>query len=1105
MPNTTVLTPQVWETPEITQINRLPIHTTFHPYDLVSAARGRDPVRSPWVRSLNGTWQLKVVANPFLVTERDVFGPIPKTRAAAGRALKLKATRQPSGTPPTQRRRSRDAKPRTSLRGFAPIAVPANWNLHGFGKPPQYTNIAMPFEDRPPHVPADDNPTGIYRTQFRVPRVWKGRRVVVHFGGVESCFYLYCNGAFVGLSKDSRLPAEFDLTPHLVSGANQLAVVCLQYSDASYIEDQDHWWMAGIFRDVFLYTTEAVFLQDIAVTAGLDESGRRGELAVAVQLGTAAEPTGPYEVRVDLFDGARRLWERPRRAAVSPSYRRDYYAARVEATVPRVKAWSTELPHLYTAVVSLHDETGRLVQASAVRTGFRTTAVVDGQFLLNGQPVYIKGACHHDHDPDCGKAVRREMMERDVRLMKQFNLNALRTSHYPSDPYLYDLCDEYGILVIDEANLENHSNYRTLCHDPRWAQAYFERITRMVQRDRNHPSIFAWSLCNESGYGPNHDRAADWIRQHDATRLVHHEGAVKPRWDQGGPNQYGAGGERGNDFINPMYESVPGLIEWARSTGRERGPGARPFILCEYCSTTGNSGGCLKEYWDVFYAHRRLQGGFTWQWVDHGLRQRDRQGREYWAYGGDFGEAIHDHNFMCNGAVDADRNPHPVLYEYGKLVQPVRVEATDAAAGRFEITNLDCFRNTDWLKGSWRLEVNGRSRQKGDLALRLKPQETKAARLPLAVPDLAPGEEAVVTFSFRAARAQPWCARGHQVAWEQFVVGSLPVEAPAWARSAPATGAAKRSGRRRGRGRSTSRRTGAVELRGRGAVLTARTAEVTATFDAARGTLEKLSIGGRPTVVAGPEFNLWRTPIDNDGIRARADHRQSPARPLGRWLAAGYDHLTCEVVLAEVAEEDGAVTALSLQKVRPAAVTGELMHLQRLRLEPDGRLLCEHTFELPEGWPDPPRLGVLLRVAGACDQLTWYGRGPHESYPDRKAGAALGLYKGSVAEQHHPYAVPQENGSKEDVRHFSLRDAAGRGLVVGPLGAETLRFSAHRYTPQELEGARHTNEVPVGRDVVVLIDAAHRGLGSGACGPDTLPHYIVGPGTYTLAYQIQAR
>lgn len=1056
MSTTTALQPALWEAPEITQINRLPMHTTFHPYDSVQKARQRDPAQSPWVKALNGTWQLKVVANPSLVTEDHILAAPPPTRTGKGRAAKATA----------------------AAAGFAPIAVPANWNLHGVGKPPQYTNIAMPFQDDPPRVPADDNPTGVYRTEFRVPGPWQGRRTVIHFGGVESCFYLYCNGVFVGLSKDSRLPAEFDLTDYLVTGPNALAVVCLQYCDASYIEDQDHWWMAGIFREVFLYSTEAVYVQDIVVESGLDAAYRQGALAVEVQLGTAAEPAGPYEVRVELYDGSRRMWKKPRSAPVSRSYRRDYYRARVEAQVPGVKVWSTELPHLYTVVVSLHDDRGRLVQASAVRAGFRTVAVADRQLLLNGQPVYIKGACHHDHDPDCGKAVRREMMERDVLLMKQFNLNALRTSHYPSDPYLYDLCDEYGILVIDEANLENHSNYRTLCHDPRWGRAYFERITRMVKRDRNHPCVFAWSLCNESGYGPNHDRAADWIRQHDPTRLVHHEGAVKPRWDQGGPNEYETGGERANDFINPMYESVPGVIEWARKTKE-----TRPFILCEYCSTTGNSGGCLKEYWDAFYAHHGLQGGFTWQWLDHGIRQRDRRGREYWAYGGDFGEDLHDYNFMCNGLVDADREVHPVLWEYKKLVQPVRVEAVKADRGAFAVTNLDYFRTADWLAATWRLEVDGRPVQKGAVPLSLRPQQTKPVRLPLRVPALKPGQEAVVTFSFRAKARQAWCERGHEVAWEQFAVGA----GPAIAAGAP------------------PRPSAPVEIRRSGSRLTARSGDLTAVFDRRRGTLKTLAAGDHPVVTAGPEFNLWRTPIDNDGIRARADHRESLGRPLGRWLAAGYERLACEVVEARLDEADGALTAVSRQILRPARAAGELTHLQRLRLLPGGRLVCEHTFELPAGLPDPPRLGVLLRVARACDQLTWYGRGPHESYPDRKAGAPLGLYGGPVADQHHPYAVPQENGNKEDVGFFSLDDGEGRGLVVRPVGGGRLRFSAHQYGPAELEAALHTHEVPRGGDVVVLMDAAHRGLGSGACGPDTLPQYIIGPGTYTLAYQFAAR
>jgi beta-galactosidase len=1030
----------VWESPEITEVNRLPMHTTFHPYDTQQNALSRDPEKSPWVRSLNGTWRICMLSAPGQVESRHI----------------------------------QDC---TDTSCWQDIPVPANWNLHDCGKPPQYTNVVMPFPDTPPHVPADDNPTGVYRTTFRVPAGWRKRRVVVHFGGVESCFFLYCNGTFVGMSKDSRLPAEFDLTRFLIRGTNELAVVCLQYSDASYVEDQDHWWMAGIFRDVHLYSTEAVYLEDIAVTSGLESDFRRGTLDVKVKLGNVQEPDQDHTVRVQLFDGRRALWKRGLQQHVSRSYRSDYYEAHLHRTVARVTPWSTEEPHLYTVVVSLLDAGGRIMQVSAVRTGFRSVTVQDRQFLLNGQPVYIKGVCHHDHDPDHGKAVRREVMERDVVLMKQFNLNALRTSHYPSDPYLYDLCDEYGILVIDEANLENHSNYATLCHDPRWSKPYFERITRMVQRDRNHPCIFAWSLCNESGYGENHDRAAAWIRQHDPSRLVHNEGAVKPRWDQGGPNQYEAGGERSSDLISPMYESVPGVIEWAGKTHEERA-----FILCEYCSCTGNSGGGLAEYWEAFYAHHGLQGGFIWQWSDHGLRQHDRQGRMYWAYGGDFGEKVHDYNFCCNGMVGPDRTPHPSLYEHKKLTQPLRVTAVDAARGEYSITNLDYFRSTAWLRGTWQVEVNGRRVQRGECSATIQAQATRSVRLPIKPTRLKAGQEAVLTFSFQSKEKQSWCARGHEVAWEQFVLDS--------ARGADAAAP-----------RTPKASLSSLRVRTRGNVVTATAGQLVASFDRSQGTLKTLRLGAAAAITVGPRFNLWRTPIDNDGVRGRADHRTGQWKPLGRWLDAGYDRLTCCESTGSVEQQDDVLVVNARQVFTPGAAKGRFIHAQRLRLLPTGRLVCEHAFTLDEGMVDPPRLGVQLIMAPGFDQLTWYGRGPHESYSDRKAGARLGLFQGSVDQQHHPYVVPQENGNKEDVRFFSLRNGDS-GIVFRALGAGVFGFSAHPYTPQELEKALHLNQVPRRKDVVLLLDAVQRGLGSGACGPDTLPQYQIGAGTYVLAYEI---
>jgi beta-galactosidase len=956
------------------------------------------------------------------------------------------------------------------------MPVPSNWTLEGYGRP-QYTNVVMPFENDPPRVP-DENPTGVYRCNFILPEGWRERRTVIQFGGVESCFFLYVNGAFVGMSKDSRLPAEFDLTPFLKGRRNSLAVVCIQYSDASYVEDQDHWWMAGIFRDVHLYSTETAYFEDVFARGTLSQDYRDGKLEISVKLGFSAEPEQDYRVEVNLHDlSGNRLWDEPLSAVVSRSYRLGGYQAEFSTIVPDVNAWSPETPHLYKVVLSLLTEGGRRVEHTGITTGFRTCEVRNREFLLNGKPVLVKGVNHHDHDPDHGKAVRREWMERDVALLKQFNFNAIRTSHYPSDPYLYELCDRHGILVLDEANIENHANYRTLCHDHRWAKPYFERIQRMVLRDKNHPCIFGWSLCNESGYGENHDRAADWIRAYDPTRIVHNEGSVKPRWDQAGPNQYGAGGERANDFIDPMYPHVDEVRQWAESN-----QGDRPFISCEYDSATGNSNGNLREYWDIFYNCHGVQGGFIWQWLDHGIRRKDRRGREYWAYGGDFGDTPNDANFCCNGMVHPDRTPHPAMWEFKHLVQPVKAAAVNARDGEFRIANTDFFRNADWLTAHWNVDADGERIQAGSLGpLDIAPQASMPVRLDLEIPAEAADREITVNFRFVANSDHSWCPQGHEVGWNQFAVGPRPNLAP----PPVGRGAAASSPARRTTGHET----------------TLSAAGVRAVVDQRRGCIRTIEVNGEAVMTAGPRFNLWRAPIDNDGLKSRPDHVNTDRKPLGRWYKAGYDRLRAAQPAVSVAENTHGVAVEIRQEFFPRGGKQAFTHTQLWTMRPDGVLLCENTFIMPDGLPEVPRLGVQCTFEEGCDRLSWFGLGPHETYPDRKAGGLLGRYQGTVADQYFPYVVPQENGNKEDVRWFALTSTQGTGLRFQAL-SEPFGFSAHHFTPRELTKARHVNEVPCRRDVTVLVDAAHRGLGTGGCGPDTLPHYCVRPGRYSLSFAL---
>ncbi len=1027
-----------WEQPELTAMGRLPMRATLTPFHDEKSALSLDPKQSPWVKSLNGSWKFKLYGSPEAVPA-----------ASLSPACK-------------------DAK-------WDQIRVPANWTMEGYDKP-HYTNVQMPFTNNPPLVP-DDNPTGVYRTTFTIPAGWRKRRTVIHIGGGESCYYLHLNGVQIGMAKDCRLPSEFDLTPHLTEGENSLAIMCIRWSDGSYVEDQDHWWMAGIYRDVFLYSQDSAYIEDVHTEALLEKDYKHGTLKITTAINFTEDPCKgeDYQIVSQLYDHkGKQLFSKSLTEAASKSYRKQTYRIEQNAVIKRVAAWTPETPTLYTLVVQLVNSKGKTIETTSTRIGFRTVEISGRELLINGQPVLIKGVNRHDHHPETGKTIDRATMLKDIYLLKQFNFNAVRTSHYPNDAMWYDLCDEYGILVVDEANVESHANYKTLCRDPRWQRSYFDRITRMVERDKNHPCIFAWSLGNESGYGVNHDLAADWIRAYDPTRLVHNEGALKRAWRQGG-NHYDAGGERANDFHDPMYPSIDSLIKHARTT---KDP--RPLIMCEYSHAMGNSNGGLKEYWDAIYNYHGLQGGFIWDWVDQGITKVDDQGRKYWAYGGDFGDTPNDVDFCCNGMIDPDRNPHPAMYEFKYLVQPIKVKAVSLKNGDFEIQNTDFFTSSDWLEGNWVMEVAGRTVQQGKLpALDIKPQGTKTVRIHLRDPELKAGEEVFITLTFKTNMKMPWCSKGHVVAHEQF---KLPFKATATKKSAakPAPATLKET-------KTTATVTG--------------TNGFSLTIDKRTGSLASISAGGKVVLTEGPRFNLWRGPLDNDGIKGWTNAWDTPGRALGRWGLAGLNNLKHKLISCEVSERRGGVTVTSEHRYTGKGSKLGVTHLETYKISGNGEIKANNTFEVDAGLEDLPRLGLRMTAVKALEKLTWYGLGPNETYSDRKAGAIVGKFSGTVREQYYPYILPQENGNKEEVRWFCLGDKKGAGIKVTAGGA--MNFSAHHFTPEDLTKAHHTNEVEERDQVTILMDCIQRGLGTGSCGPDTLDKYKLKSGTHRFRYTLE--
>jgi beta-galactosidase len=1001
-----------WRDPSHIGVGRLPMRVPLVPYPDASAARAADANESPWVSSLDGDWAFLLLDRPESVAEEHV-------------------------------------DPATDDRGWDRLTVPSNWTMHGYDRP-HYTNVRMPFPGPPPNVP-DANPTGVYRRAFRVPASWRGRRIELEVGGAESVLYVYCNGEFVGSGTDSRLSSTFDLSPYVRSGRNLLACVVVRWSAHSYVEDQDHWWMAGIHRRVRLIARAPVHVADVRVRAGFEADGS-GSLAVDTEIAFAGSPPAPgWRVNVRVEDlGGRAITRRPLTADVPhevKAYTFSGHVAHVDTIVPRVRPWSAEEPNRHRVLVGLLDPDGVEREVVAQLIGFRTVVVRDGLLLVNGAPITVHGVNRHDHHPVRGKAVTVDDMRADLVTMKRHNIDAVRTSHYPNDPQFLDLCDELGLYVFDEADIEAHAYNESLCHDARYRPTWIERGARMVARDRNHPCVIVWSLGNESGYGASHDALAAWIRREDPTRPLHYEGAIESdwraarRWDRG---------HNVSDIVCPMYASVAQIIEWA-----EAGPHDRPLILCEYSHAMGNSNGGLADYWDAIGTHRQLQGGFIWEWKDHGLVQRVADGREHFAYGGQFGDEPNDANFVADGLCSSDLVPHPAMTEVAWVHRPVAV-----SAGRAElrIENRQLFRDTSWLRAEWELLVDGHVRRRGVLRVpSVGPGATARVSMPVERPALEPGQEAHLTVRFRTRRDTPWAPAGHLVAWDQMALGRA---RPAASARRPLTNAAID-----------------VEEDDGDAIVT-RAGALVATVDRRSGCVVALVDGDR-ALLAGPlQLEVMRAPIDNDGLKLLP----IPSwRPLARWRAAGLDDIERTLTSVTVDRSRDAVRLTSEHRLTPAAAP-PISYRQVLEITANG-VVVTNVVTVPDELADLPRLGHSLLAPHSLNTVRWLGRGPHENYPDRRRSALIAWHESGVDEL--PYLMPQEFGLRCNVRRWYLLDDAGHGLAVEARAPSGLHVSATHHSVADLTSACDVLDLRRRAEIVVHVDVAHRGLGTASCGPDT--------------------
>jgi beta-galactosidase len=1023
-----------WQDPAINSMNRAPAHTTMQSYPTVEAARAGERDESARFLSLNGTWSFSYASG--LAEAPETF-----------------------------------YEPDADRQGWDDISVPANWEREGFGTP-IYLNVRYPFSPvDPPIVPEEGNAVGSYYRTFELPEGWTDRQVTLHFGGVSSAFYVWVNGKKVGYSEDSRLPAEFNVTSFLQSGENTVAVQVLRWSDGSYVEDIDHWRLSGMHREVYLHAQPSIRFADFAVRTDLDAAYEDAELKIRPELANRTdEELEGWQVQAQLYDSNQKaVLAEPMRVPATEITQETYPQrgnvdfALMAAQVEDPLKWTAETPHLYRLVLSLRSPEGEVVEATGTDVGFREVEIRDGQFLVNGEPVHLRGVNRHDHDEHRGKAITREGMVEDIKQMKRFNLNAARSSHYPNNPEWYKLANEYGLYIIDEANLEVHALGGELSNDPIWATSFMERAVRMVERDKNHPSIVMWSLGNEAGSGPNHAAMAEWMRYTDPTRPIHYEGAqdwVTAEGDTTDPPYV--------DVMSRMY-ATPSQI----ATLAQDDPSGRPVMLCEYAHSMGNSTGNLKEYWDVVRSERRIFGAFIWDWIDQGLVETTPEGEEYWAYGGDFGDHPNASNFNINGIVFPDRSAQPGLWEVKKVYQPVRVEAADARAGTVRLKNRFSFTNLEKYDFTWTLSENGTILQEGTLdPVDLAPGATTTVDVPFDKPSLTPGAEYHLTVRMRLADTTKWADAGHTVAWGQM---DVPFDVPSVdARSLDDLAD--------------------VTLEKEDDQITVEGDGFSVAVGRESGTIESFVHGGEELIAQPLTPNYWRAETDND-----VAGNEGMANLLRDWETAAKNRTVTDVTAEQMAPQAVRITVDGTLPVG-SSTFGHVYVVYG-----NGDVHVEHSVtRMGDTPPSLPRVGMQMAVPDAYDEVHWFGRGPHENYWDRKTGAAVGQYRQSLSDFVTDYVRPQENANRSDTRWVAFVRDDGRGFLT--IGDAPMSVSAWPYSQEDLAEATHTHELPDRGFTTVNLDHKQMGLGGNNTWTKKarpMPKYRLSEPSYTYGFTLR--
>jgi beta-galactosidase len=1027
--------PRDWENPGMLKQNREDPHSTLISYNDEESALAADKSTSPNYISLNGIWKFHLTKSPdqrpywFFKNDYDT-------------------------------------------RDWDNIEVPSNWEMKGYDVP-IYVNITYPFKKNPPFIPHEYNPVGSYKRDFKIPSGWRNKEVFLQFGAVASAFYVWVNEQLVGYSQDSKTPAEFDITKYLKKGKNTLAVEVYRWCDGSYLEDQDFWRMSGIQRTVFLHARPGTFINDFFAVGDLENKYRDGLLNLDVLLTERQGKENAFSIEAKLFDNGQVLYSETKDVKLSDNKADIKFVKRL----PEIKKWSAETPDLYSLVINLKDKDGVILESVGSKIGFRKVEIKNSQLLVNGVAIRIKGVNMHEHDEINGHVISEDLVLKDIGLMKSNNINAMRTCHYPQQEFLYEMCDKYGLYLVDEADIESHGmGYDkdvTLADKPEWAAAHLDRMQRMVERDKNHPSVIIWSLGNEAGDGHNFLADYKWTKERDTTRPVQYERAEKNTNTT----------ERHTDIVCPMYSRIEDLEAYAKDDKNDR-----PLIMCEYAHSMGNSTGNLQDYWNVIEKYPKLQGGLIWDWVDQGILRTDENGEKYWAYGGDFGEegVPSDGNFCINGLTWPDRTGKPGLTEVKKVYQYIGFEPVDLNTGLVKIKNKYDFTNLSEFNFDWEVVSDGSIIQSGKLSFPdFKPNTETLVKIPLV--KITPDAGTEYFLNLRASRSQEWnlVPEDHIYATAQFKL--------------PAEGAQVKI---------NHDAYGVLQEKTRGNNLEVAGADMKIVFNLETGRLSSFIFKGKELFLKGPEPDFWRPPTDND-------YGYGMDKLLGVWKKAGAGSVVTKADITQ--PEPGKVVVVFRYDIKGLAGEKIAGYSTVYTILGSSDMIISNSFEkLSEKVPEVPRMGMQMQLPPEFMNLKWYGRGPHENYADRKTSADVGLYESTAADQYVPNVRPQENGYKTDTRWLTLTDDNGTGILVSgnPLFCFAALNNIHddfespgklsEYRKDAKSANTHINSVKPRELVNLNIDLGQMGVGGdNSWGAIIHPEYRLLDRKYEYSFRIR--